>query len=73
MVIRNCHFTTSITFHKILHGFWEGCGTATYPLKEKVLQQLMAMREEILYAIVMVLKNSYDALERDRCLDILEE
>ena len=37
-----------------------------------MLQQLTAMREEVLYTIFMDLHKSYDALYRDRCLDILE-
>ena len=44
MVILNLRFTTSITFHRVLHGFRSGCGTGTTSLKAKLLQKLMAMR-----------------------------
>ena len=38
----------------------------------KIIQQLMAMREEVLYAIFIYLHKEYGDLERDRCLEILE-
>ena len=37
----------------------------------KLLQQVMAMREEVLHAIFLGLHKSYDALYRSRCLEIL--
>ena len=40
--------TTAITYHDALHGFREGCGTGTATLEAKLLQQLAAMREEVL-------------------------
>ena len=43
----------------------------TATLEAKMLQQLIAMRETVLHAIFLNLRNSYDALDRDRCLDIL--
>ena len=45
-------------------------GTAT--LEAKLLQQLAAMREEVLYVIFLDLTKVYDALDRSRCLGILE-
>ena len=42
------HLTTSITYHDFLHGFWAGCGTGTTTLEAKLLQQLAAMRGEVL-------------------------
>ena len=45
-------------------------GTAT--LEDKVLHQLAAMREEVLYVIFLDLTKAYDALYRSRCLEILE-
>ena len=40
--------TTAITYHDFLHGFWAGHGTGTATLEAKLLQQLAAMREEVL-------------------------
>ena len=37
-----------------------------------LLQQLAAMMEEFLYALFMNLHKAYEALERDRCLEIPE-
>ena len=45
-------------------------GTAS--LEAKLLQQLVAMREEVMYAIFLDLHNMYDTLERYRFLYILE-
>ena len=71
-VILNRRFTSSITFHDVLHGFREGRGTGTATLKAKLLQQLAAMRDEVLYVIFLDLTKAYDALVSSRCLDILE-
>ena len=70
-VILNGRFTSSITFHDVLHGFRAGRGTGTANLEAKLLQQLAAMREEVLYVIFLDLTKSYDALDRSRCLEIL--
>ena len=45
-------------------------GTAT--LEVKLLQQLAALREEVLYVIFLDLTKAYDALDSSRCLEILE-
>ena len=65
-------FVTSIAYHNFLHGFWAGRGTGTSTLKAKLLQQLAAMREELLYVIFLDLNKLYDALDRSRSLEILE-
>ena len=65
--------TASITFHDLLHGFREGRGTGTATLEAKLLHQLAAMREEVLYVIFLDLHKAYDALDRSRCLEILEQ
>ena len=51
--ILNWRFTASITFHDFFHGFWVGHGTGTATLEAKLLQQLAALREEVLYAIFL--------------------
>ena len=56
----------------VLHWFREGCGTGTATLEAKLLQQLAAMREEVLYVIFFDLTKAYDALDRSRTLDILK-
>ena len=70
--ILNCHFTASITYHDFLHGFREGRSTGTTTLESKLLQQLATLKEEVLYVIFLDLHKAYDALDRSRCLEILE-
>ena len=70
--IPNRRFTSFITYHDALHGFRSGRVTGTATLEAKLLQQLAAMKEEVLYMIFLDLTKSYDALDRSRCLEILE-
>ena len=70
--ILNHRFTASITYHDFLHGFRAGRATGTATLEAKLLQQLAALREEVLYIIFLDLHKLYDALDRSRCLEILE-
>ena len=70
--ILNRRFTSSITYHNALHGFMSDRGMGTATLEAKLLQQLAALREEVLYVILLDLTKAYDALDRSRCLEILE-
>ena len=69
--ILNFRITSSIAYHNFLHGFRAGCGRGTSTLKAKLLQQLASMREEVLYVIFLDLHKAYDALDREKCLEIL--
>ena len=71
-VILNFRLTSSITFHDVLHGFRAGRGTGTATLEAKLIQQLAAMREEVLYVIFLDMTKAYAALYRSRCMGILE-
>ena len=44
VVILNCRFTASTTYHDSLHGFQAGRGMVTVKLKFKLIQQVTAMR-----------------------------
>ena len=68
----NHRLADSITYHNFLHGFRAGRGTGTATLEAKLLQQLAVLREEVLYVIFMDLHKAYNALDRSRCLEILE-
>ena len=70
--ILNRRLTASITFHNFLHGFRTCHGTGTTTLEAKLLQQLESLREEVLYVIFLDLHKAYDAMDRSRCLEILE-
>ena len=69
--ILNRRLTSAIQYHDTLHSFTAGRGTWTASLEAKLLQQLTALREEVLYEIFLDLHKAYDALDRGRCLDIL--
>ena len=71
-IILNCRFTASITYHDSLHGFQLGSSTGTATLKVRLLHQVMMMREAVLHTIFLYLHKAYTALDRSRCLDILE-
>ena len=47
--ILNCRLMAVIQFHENFRGFCMGRGTGTAYLESKLLQQMMAMREEVLY------------------------
>ena len=64
--ILNCQLTASITYHDFLHGFRAGRGTGTATLEANLLQQLAALRDEVLYVIFLDLHKAYDALDRSR-------
>ena len=71
-VILHRRQTTGLQLYDVLHGFWEGRGTGTATLEAKLLQQLAAMREEVMYVIFLGLTKAYDALDRSRSLLILK-
>ena len=65
-VILNQRFTTTITYHDFLHIFRAGRGTGTATLDVKLLQQVAAFREAVLYAVFLDLHKAYYALDRYR-------
>ena len=71
-IILHRRLTTGIKLHDVLHRLREGRGTGTATLEAKLLQQLAAMREEVLYVIFLDLTKAYDALDRSRSLEILK-
>ena len=71
-VILNCRFTAGITYHGFLHVFRVGSSMGTATLKHKMSQQVAALREAVFHAIFMELHKAYNALDRSRCMRILE-
>ena len=71
-VILHWRLTTGMKLHDAFHRFREGRGTGTATLEAKLLQQLAAMREEVLYVIFLDLTKAYDALDSSRSLEILK-
>ena len=70
--ILNFRFTVGITYHDLFYGFQVGWGTGTDTLEINLLRKDAASREAILYVILLDLHKAYDALDRFRCLGILE-
>ena len=71
-VILNHRFIATITYHDSFHGFREGRGTGTATLEVKLIQKVVALREAVLRAIFLDPQKAYNALDRSRCLNILE-
>ena len=69
--IINRRLNTAIQYHDKLHGFQIGSRTVTTNLKDKLLQHLTTMREEVLHTILLELKKAYATLDWDKCLYIL--
>ena len=67
----NHRLTAAITFHGVLYSFLVGYGMGTATLHNKLIQQLTAMREEVLFEVFLDLQKAYDALDLDRCLGIM--
>ena len=72
VVILNCHFTASITYPDSLHGFWAGRSTGTATIEVNLLEKVASIREAALHAIFPYLHKEYYALDRSRCLEILD-
>ena len=68
----NRRLTASIIYHGFIYRFRAGRGTVTATLKAKLLQQLEALREKVLYVIFLDLHKWHDTLDRSKCLKILE-
>ena len=49
----NCRLTADISFYNTLHRFWVGQGTGTATLEAKLIQQITAMREEVLFKVFL--------------------
>ena len=71
MSICNCQLTAYIAYHNFLHGFWSGRVTGTATIDSKLLYQLVALVEEVVYMIFLDLHKAHDALDSDRFLEIL--
>ena len=67
-----CDFTElTIDLKSTLYEFHTGRGTGTATLESNIIQQFMALREEVLYGIFLYIHKSYYNLNRDFCLDTM--
>ena len=69
--ILNHSLMASIHFHYTLHRIRISRDTRATSLESRLLQQLITIREEVIYKIFLYLHKSYDAQDRGCCLDIL--
>ena len=67
----NHRLAAAITFHDVLHGFRAGSGIRTATLEAKMLQQLTAMREAVIFEVFLDIQKAYDALDWYMCLGIM--
>ena len=64
----NLRIAAAISFHDTLHGFRAGRGMGTANFEAKLLQQLTARREAVLFNLFLDIRKAYDALDRERAL-----
>ena len=57
-IILKQNLTAAITFHGVLHGFQAGRGMGTATIETKLLQNLTAMREALLFKVFLDLQNT---------------
>ena len=69
----NCKISVAVKFNFELHGFLVERGAGNASLEYKLLQQLAAIREDILYELFLDFRKAYDTLDRELCLDNLVE
>ncbi len=62
----------ALPLHEVLHKCRNGRGTGTAILEAKLAQQLAHLEQEPFYRIFLDLKKAFDAMDRERCLLILE-
>jgi hypothetical protein len=63
----------ALPLHEALHGCKNGCSTGTAILEAKLAQKLAHLKQEPFYGVFPDLKKAFNAVDRERCLLILEE
>ncbi len=61
-----------IKFHDSLHGYRNRRGMGTATMEAKLSQQLAYLEQTQLYRIFIDLCQAFDAMDRERCLDLLQ-
>ena len=62
----------AIKLHDSLRGSVRMRGTGTATIEAKLVQQLAYVEQEPLFAVFIDLRKAFDAMDRDRCLEILK-
>ena len=61
----------AIIYHGVLHEFCTVRGIGTASLEANLIQYLTAMREEVLYEVLLDLSNSCDTLDQEHYLEVI--
>jgi hypothetical protein len=61
-----------LPLHEVLHGCQSRRGMGTAILEAKLVQQLAHLEQEPFYGVFLDLKKAFNAMDRERCLLILE-
>ena len=61
----------AVHFHDVLHDSRAGRATGTASLKSKLLKKLTKMREKVLYKVFLDLQKAYEALDLERCTEVI--
>ena len=62
----------AVKLHDSLHGCLAGRGTGTGIIEAKLAQQLAHLEQAPFFGIFIDLRKAFDAMNRERCLEILE-
>ena len=54
----------AITYHDALHGFWEGQSVGNAALEAKLLQQLTAVRDAVIFEVFLDLQKAYNNFDQ---------
>ncbi len=65
------HRLETIVMHDSIHGCTQHRGTGTAIIEAKLAQQLAHLEQAPFYRVFIDLKKAFDAMDRERCLEIL--
>ena len=60
----NLSIWVAINYHNVLCGLWVVQGMATASLKSNILQKITSMREEVIYKVLLDLREDYYVINR---------
>jgi hypothetical protein len=67
------HHLKAIVLHESLHGCRNRRGTGTAIIEAKLTQQLAHIKQSLFYGAFIDLTKAFDAMDWERCLQLLEE
>ena len=70
-VVVNCCLKSSVLLRDALQEFIESRGTVTATLEANLSQNLARFAYDPLFCVFLGIRNAYDSLGRERCLELL--